>query len=462
MELPERKVFTVSELTESIRDLLESNLSSIWVQGEISNLKIAPSGHSYFTLKDNGAQIRCVLFKIQSRFLKFKLSDGLSVIGWGRLSVYSIRGEYQLVFDTLEPAGLGGLMLAFEQLKAKLNAEGLFDKAGKKVIPRHPKTIGLVTSSRGAAVQDMIRIIRRRSPNVDIIVSSATVQGDRAPREIEAAIKRLCSVGNIDVIIVGRGGGSIEDLWAFNDEQVVRAVAGCPLPIVSAVGHETDFTLTDFAADLRASTPSAAAELVVPDKLDLENGLFQVAAHLKTCMFHVVDKRRRILEEIGKRLQDPRRLMRERSMRLDELQMRMVTSMKGHLTRSVTQLHDTAARLRPQHLMSKVSSASRDLQNQTSRMERLGTRLILEKRTSLENLAARLDTLSPLAILGRGYSITYHEKKIVSDTKDVDKSDHVIVVLNKGELFCKILDKLELERDGSGVKFKTPEQGSLL
>ena len=305
MELPERKIYTVSELTEQIRDLLEREFPSVWIQGEVSNLRSAPSGHVYFTLKDESAQIRCVMFKLQRRFLKFRLEDGLHVIAWGRISVYSLRGEYQLILDTMEPVGLGSLMLAFEQLKKRLTAEGLFDERNKKPLPPFPKRIGLVTSSRGAAVRDMIRISRRRFPGTHILVSPASVQGDRAPDEIVAAIDRLCNAGDVDVIIVGRGGGSIEDLWAFNDEKVVRADAGCRLPIVSAVGHETDVTLTDFAADLRASTPSAAAEMVVPDKQDLQEGVIHLAARMKSCMRNFLERRVGILNELLRRALRP-------------------------------------------------------------------------------------------------------------------------------------------------------------
>jgi len=265
MDLPNRKVYTVSEFTGKIREILEREYPSVWIQGEISNFHSAPSGHLYFILKDDAAQIRCVMFRLQSRFLKFRPEDGLHIIAWGRVSVYALRGEYQLILDTMEPLGFGSLMLAFEQLKNKLAQEGLFDESRKKPLPSFPKTVGLVTSSRGAAVKDMIRILRNRAPWVNILVSPASVQGDKAPDEITAAIQRLCAAGDVDVIIVGRGGGPIEDLWAFNDERVVRAVASCRLPIVSAVGHETDFTLTDFAADLRAPTPSADAQMLVTD-----------------------------------------------------------------------------------------------------------------------------------------------------------------------------------------------------
>ena len=291
MEFNERKILSVTELTEEIRKILEGTFPSVWVQGEISNFKRAPSGHAYFTLKDENSQLRSVMFKNQNRSLKFKLEDGLKILAWGRVNVYSPRGEYQLIVETMEPAGLGGLMLALEQLKAKLAAEGLFDVSRKRPLPRRPHNVGVVTSATGAAVRDIIRIIKRRSPGINILVSPTSVQGDKAPDEIVAALGRLTISGVPEVIIIGRGGGSIEDLWAFNDERVVRAIASCPVPIVSAVGHETDFTLSDLASDLRASTPSAAAELIAPDDEETWETISHMVARLKNVMLnHLTSK----------------------------------------------------------------------------------------------------------------------------------------------------------------------------
>ncbi|MEJ2717664.1 MAG: exodeoxyribonuclease VII large subunit, partial [Deltaproteobacteria bacterium] len=350
MELPERKIFTVTELTEQIKHLLEYEYPSVWVQGEISNFRSAPSGHYYFTLKDEHAQVRCVMFKPQNRFLKFRPESGLEVIAWGRLSVYSPRGEYQLILDTMEPRGIGSLMLAFEQLRDKLAAEGLFDEARKKKLPPFPKTVGLVTSRKGAAVRDMIRIATRRSPGIHILVSSTSVQGDRAPDEIVEALGRVTRADDVDVIIIGRGGGAIEDLWAFNDEKVVRAVAACPMPIVSAVGHETDFTLTDFAADVRASTPSSAAEIVVTDRRELQEGVLHLVARLRASVTSILDRYTRITGETVKRLYDPRRRIEERRQRLDELTTRLGLGIRRRLTVLRRETGATADRLRPEFL----------------------------------------------------------------------------------------------------------------
>lgn len=445
MELPERKVYTVSELTERIRDLLEQKFPSVWITGEISNFRPAPSGHVYFTLKDDVSQIRCVMFKIQTRFLKFRLENGLHVIAWGRLSVYGLRGEYQLILDTMEPAGLGSLMLAFEQLKSRLAAEGLFDASRKKPIPPFSKTIGLVTSSRGAAVRDMIRIIRRRLPATNILVSPATVQGDRAPDEITAAVRRLCEAGGVDVIIVGRGGGAIEDLWAFNDERVVRTVADCPLPIVSAVGHETDVTLTDFAADLRASTPSAAAEMLVPDRRELQAAVGHLGTRLRIAVSGMLERNFQAVEALLHRLSDPRRQIQEKRMRLDELTLRLARTMDRKLEECRKDVQSAALRFKPKQLSRLVAMQKEELTGVCERLCRAIRSMVKDDRTAVEHLCSRLHNLSPLAVLSRGYSIALRADTgaVVTDTGTVEIGDVLTVRLHKGELFCRVSDKTD-------------------
>jgi exodeoxyribonuclease VII large subunit len=441
MELPERKIFTVSELTSEIRELLENEFPSVWVKGEVSNLHSAPSGHVYFTLKDDSAQIRCVMFKMQTRFLKFRLDDGLDVIAWGRLSVYNIRGEYQLILDTMEPMGLGSLMLAFEQLRSRLAAEGLFDEDRKKDLPPLPRTIGLVTSPRGAAVKDMIRIINRRFSGIHILLSPTSVQGDRAPDEIVSALDRLCRSGEVDVVIVGRGGGSVEDLWAFNDERVVRAVAQCPIPIVSAVGHETDVTLTDFAADLRASTPSAAAELVVPDRRDLADRVHHLTTRLRNSTIFTLGKFTESVNETLKRLYDPRRQIQERGLRVDDLAMRLATAMERQMVSARKDVVSLTERLRPEHLLRSIDRARDECDALHSQMARSLHDVLREDRAAVESLAVRLDSLSPLAVLERGYSITTRQDtgRVVSDSSAVQSGDNVLVRLHRGELSCRIV-----------------------
>ncbi|MBI5249025.1 MAG: exodeoxyribonuclease VII large subunit [Desulfomonile tiedjei] len=443
MELPGRKIYTVSEFTEQIRELLEQRYPSVWIQGELSNLRPAPSGHMYFTLKDNAAQIRCVMFKMQNRFLKFRLQDGLQIIAWGRLSVYGPRGEYQLILDTMEPAGLGGLMLAFEQLKAKLAAEGLFDPGKRRPIPPLPKTVGLVTSSRGAVVRDMIRVLRRRFPSTNILVSPATVQGDRAPEQIIAALDRLCNAGGVDVIIVGRGGGSIEDLWAFNDERVVRSVAHCPIPIISAVGHETDVTLTDFAADLRASTPSVAAELVVPDRRDLQEAIIFLAVRLKNSMMNVLDKKSAAVGELLKRLYDPRRQIQEKRIRLDDLSARMIRAMQRKLEDRRRETEAFSVRLRPARLLRQIQTGKEECAALVNRFFRTIGNSLKDRRIAVINLAARLDSLSPIAVLARGYSIATRAetRSVVTDSRAVQIGEDLMIKLLVGDLRCRVLDK---------------------
>ena len=277
---PQRQVYSVSELTQRLKGLLETQFPDVWVAGEISNLRPATSGHLYFTLKDSNAQLRAVCFRSQARYLKFKPRDGVSVIARGRLSVYEARGEYQLLVELLEPAGLGALQLAFEQLKAKLAAEGLFDTARKKPLPVLPRTVGIVTSPSGAVIRDILRVLRRRYRNMNALLYPVRVQGEGAAQEIVQAIEHLNRRGGVDVMILARGGGSLEDLWAFNEEDVARAIAASRIPIISGVGHESDFTIADFVADLRAPTPSAAAELVVHRKQDFQ-------AELELSLIHI-------------------------------------------------------------------------------------------------------------------------------------------------------------------------------
>jgi exodeoxyribonuclease VII large subunit len=302
MELPFRYILTVSELTQEIKEILETRFPDIWVEGEISNLRIPPSGHIYLTLKDDFSQIRAVFFKMKARTLRFVLEDGLHVICHGRVSLYEKRGEYQLILEEVEPKGIGALQLAFLQLKDRLEKEGLFDLARKKPIPMVPQTIGIVTSPTGAVISDMLHIIHRRFENVHILLNPVRVQGEGASLEIAKAIEDLNKWMNVDVIIVGRGGGSLEDLWPFNEEIVARAIYHSKIPIISAVGHETDYTISDFVADLRAPTPSAAAELVVRDKREIKNTLHYLEERLENQILQTLQENRTNLSHLKKML----------------------------------------------------------------------------------------------------------------------------------------------------------------
>jgi len=449
LEYTERKILTVTELTEEIRKILEGGFSSVWVQGEISNYKRAPSGHSYFTLKDDKSQVKSVMFKGQSRFLKFKLEDGLKVLGWGRVSVYSPRGEYQLVVETLEPVGLGSLMLALEQLKAKLSAEGLFEVSRKKSLPRKPQTVGVVTSATGAAVRDIIRIIQRRSPGVNVVVSPTSVQGEKAPGEIIAALNRLVVSNLPDVIIIGRGGGSIEDLWAFNDETVVRSIAMCPMPIISAVGHETDFTLSDFAADVRASTPSAAAELVVPDDRETWDTVSHLFARLKNSMFNCLSRNVQTLDEITRTFLQPLRRIQDERLRLRDLSDRIKKNALRIVALARKDLEAMLVRLRPDILTRTHDVASDDLMQLNGRLSR-SIRLSLEDfRQRLSGLVAQLETLSPLKVMLRGYSITFkvEDGSLVNEAQAVSQGEEIRTLVSYGEIISVVTNTGKSNKD---------------
>ncbi len=317
---------TVSELTRRIREKLESGFSDVWITGEISGLRIPSSGHLYFTLKDKNAQIKAVFFRSGNRFLKFVPKDGLEVILRGRLTVYDPRGEYQVVAEYMEPQGIGALQLAFIQLKERLEKEGLFDQSGKRPLPSHPRRVGVVTSTSGAAIRDILNVLGRRAPGVGILIAPATVQGDSAPAEIVSAIAELNKIDDLDVIIAGRGGGSIEDLAAFNTEIVARAIASSRIPVISAVGHETDFTIADFAADFRAPTPSAAAEIVAKNEEDLRDALRGLRERL---VYAVVQEHRRLRAKLSseeRALINPMRRLQDHALRLDELSGRLVSA----------------------------------------------------------------------------------------------------------------------------------------
>ncbi len=321
-------LLTVSALTRQIRSTLEQNFPSLWVEGEISNLRSPSSGHRYFTLKDQSSQIRAVLFRSQVERLKFVLQDGLEVFVLGRVSVYEPRGDYQLLLEALEPKGIGALQLAFLQLKAKLEAEGLFEPARKKSLPQYPQRIGLVTSPVGAAIHDLLTIMRRRWPFAQVLIAPVAVQGDEAVGQIVGAIQALNELGELDVLIIGRGGGSLEDLWAFNEESVVRAIASSRIPVVSAVGHETDVTLTDLAADCRAPTPSAAAELVVPDCFTVRHHLGHYQVRLERSMRSMIAARTvRVQVQTG-RLPDPRLMLGQFVQQVDDLERQLYVRMK--------------------------------------------------------------------------------------------------------------------------------------
>lgn len=396
------KIWTVSELVGRIGQVVQEHgeLQNCWISGELSNFKHhRASGHWYFTLKDESASLKGVMFKSRSERVRFNPSDGLKVLIRGNIRMYERDGTIQLYGEEMEPSGLGQLYLAFEQLKRQLADEGLFDPLRKKSIPRLPRRIGIVTSPTGAAIRDIVNIIHRRNPRVSWILAPAAVQGEAAPREVAQAISRLNRYGKVDVIIVGRGGGSLEELWAFNTDVVARAISASVIPVISAVGHETDVTISDYVADLRAPTPSAAAELAVPILLDLQQQVNQLGVRLQSAMSDLLDWKRQYLHGLANRgpLKDPFWRIDQSRQRLDSLQTRLQEGM---------------------------------------------TRFVIDKNGILNLLAAKLDLLSPLTILGRGYSLTYLEDgTLLRSAHNTEVGEQVRVHLGEGSLRCQVLEK---------------------
>ena len=418
-----RAVLTVSELTRRLQEVLEDRFPAVWVEGEISNFRLYGSGHAYFTLKDADAQVRAVLFRNRGRRIKFEPADGLHVMAFGSIEVYPQRGEYQMVIELLEPKGLGALQLAFEQLKTRLQAEGLFDQARKRELPRFPRKIGLVTSPSGAAIRDMLRVIGRRFGELHIVIAPCRVQGEGAAEEIAQGLRDLNALGGVDVIIVGRGGGSVEDLWAFNEEIVARAIAGSKVPVVSAIGHEVDFTIADFVADLRAPTPSAAAELVVREKQAVVDSLGQLRARLERFAA---------------------RPLRDLERRVDELTARLRREIRSELGRANHRVVLVTRALRASDPVARVANDRHRLENLQSRLITSLTRRCDHARYGLRTAVGRLDSLSPLAVLGRGYSLTRTPTgEVVHSPAQVQVGDGIRVLLHRGSLDARVTDTRE-------------------
>jgi exodeoxyribonuclease VII large subunit len=436
-----RRVVTVSELTRAIKDTLEGRFAGMWVEGEISNLRVHTSGHVYFTLKDEEAQVRAVLFRGRARRLRFEPADGLHVLAFANLDVYAVRGEYQLVCEVLEPKGVGALQLAFEQLKARLAAEGLFDPARKRPLPVLPRRVGLVTSPTGAAVRDFLRVVTRRFAGLGVLVCPVRVQGDTAAGEIAAAIETLNRLGDLDVIVVARGGGSLEDLWAFNEETVARAIAVSKIPVISAVGHETDVTIADFVADLRAPTPSAAAELVIREKAELVRHLDTLGTRLGRAMRQRTARLGERLADIRRRrvLTDPARPLRDWTRRLDDLGGRLGRALTHHDARLRERLARAARALRPAVLAAPVRAHRRLAAQLGHRLRRSALTETARRRRAMEAIAARLDGLSPLACLARGYAIAaLPSGEVLTRADRVGPGDRVTVRLHEGRLGCLV------------------------
>jgi exodeoxyribonuclease VII large subunit len=438
---PERKIWSVAELTARISGVLSTQFSNLWVEGEVSNYRPAQSGHLYFTLKDAKAQVKCVCFRTQAMRLKFKPEDGLKVIVRGSISVYEPRGEYQIYVETIEPSGVGALQLAFEQLKKRLATEGLFDLARKKPLPMLPRRIGVVTSPRGAAVRDIIRILRRRFPNVHLIVYPVRVQGEGAAEEIAAALKYFSRRQSVDVILLARGGGSIEDLWSFNEESVARAIFTSTIPIVSGVGHETDFTIADFVADVRASTPSAAAEIVVKSRQEFQRHLSELEHKISRRIEYGLLKRRQHLKDLTthigfRRLED---MVRRHRQQTDELTSRLGTALQGRLDRLRHRYTIASTRIASFDLRGRIQTLGFRLMQRSSELGRRMERLMVSKIQRLETLRVQLDERSPLRVLQRGYAIcTDAAGNVVSAADQVSVGADVTVQLARGRLGAEV------------------------
>ena len=460
---PQRKIYPVAELVAAVRTQVERGFTDVYVEGEISNYRPAGSGHLYFTLKDGSAQLRIVMWRTQARLLRFKPDNGLQVIARGRVTVYDERGDLQFQAEHLEPKGAGALQIAFEQLKIKLAAEGLFDPGRKRPIPALPGRIGMVTSPQGAAIQDMLNILRRRHESVNVLIYPAQVQGETAASEVSAGVRYFNRHGNVDVIVVARGGGSFEDLFAFNDEALARVIAASELPVISAVGHETDFTICDFVADLRAPTPSAAAELVIRSKQELAEKLLALRKRTAQAINYKLLRAHNALSRMAQhsvfaRMQDS---IARRQQHVDDLVFRMaqaqsrtVKNLSRRLDICEQQLRHHDPRMRLAAMRRQLDSYSGDLGSQTHRflagrrtdldrltvaLSRAGETVLLRRRSRWERLHSNLHALSPKSILARGYALVFDANgRLVKQASQLQAGDRVRAQLAQGEFTAEV------------------------
>ena len=440
----QRRVWSVRDLMGAVRTSLEREYTDVWVDGEISNFRPAESGHLYFTLKDGDAQLRLVMFRSQARLLRFKPENGMQVIARGRITVYEARGEMQLSAEYLEPKGAGALQVAFEQLKAKLAAEGLFDQARKKPLPALPRRIGVITSPRGAALQDILNILRRRHASVPILIYPAQVQGAEAPAEVAAGLKHFNRTRDVDVIIVARGGGSVEDLAAFNHEGLARAVAASEIPVISAIGHETDFTIADFVADLRAPTPSAAAELVIASRHQLVEQVAGLHQRLARAARYRLLVGRQTLTELAQHGAFARiaAMLSQRQQRVDDMTFQLVSRYRALLDGCRRRVDVAATRIRHYDVRLVLAGLKRELEANTRTLGEIGRRLLLERRGALDRLAGKLDELSPLKVLDRGYALVFDAAgNLVKDAAQLTAGDEIRARLARGEIAAVIKKK---------------------
>ncbi|HSM86269.1 MAG TPA: exodeoxyribonuclease VII large subunit [Candidatus Limnocylindrales bacterium] len=440
-QAPARRIWRVADLVSSVRTTVERGYTDVWVEGEVSNFRPAESGHLYFTLKDGDAQLRVVMFRSQARLLRFRPDNGMQIIARGRITIYDARGELQLSAEFLEPLGAGALQLAFEQLKNRLAAEGLFDPARKKPIPQLPRRIGIVTSPRGAALQDMLNILARRHESVGIMIYPAQVQGDAAPGEVSAGVKYFNRAKNVDVVVIARGGGSVEDLAAFNDEGLARTIAGSGLPVVSAVGHETDFTICDFVADLRAPTPSAAAELVIESKHRIAEHLAHLHQRLDRAARYQLMVGRNRLTELARHgafagMQD---FLGRRAQRLDDLIFRLASAFSEGLRDYGRRLEIASARVRHFDFRRSLEVTRGRLHLGSNALLRTMQARVAADRARVEQLSAKLDALSPVKILDRGYALVFDASgELVKDASRLKPGEAVSARVSRGSFTAEV------------------------
>ena len=433
---PEQKVYTVGEINKAIKSLLEGEFQYLWLQGEISNFKAHTSGHYYFSLKDERAQISAVMFRGFNSKLKFSPDSGMEVLVRGKVTVYEPRGNYQVFVEHMEPVGAGALQKAYEQLKAKLDQEGLFSQEHKKQLPSQPTKVAVVTSPTGAAIRDILNVLSRRSPRIEVTVIPARVQGDLATNEVAKAIELANQVGDYDVMIVGRGGGSIEDLWCFNEERVARAIFASEIPVISAVGHEIDFTIADFVADLRAPTPSAAAELVAESEEQLQQKLNFYKKALVSCMQQSLRQKKMTINNLAKSLVDPRTYLRDSIQRCDELLARLTISVRQKLQKKRLEVKAWEGRIpSPKGL---VARHLMKLEHIDQTMGRILNERLRNGRNRMQYLVGMLDSLSPLLVVKRGYAIVRKGNELVQSINEIKKNDEINIQVKDGTMTAKV------------------------
>jgi exodeoxyribonuclease VII large subunit len=443
---PERRVWTVRALVAAVRTHVEREYTDAWVEGEISNFRAPDSGHLYFTLKDGNAQIRVVMFSSKARLLRFRPADGMLVVVRGRVTIYEDRGELQIAAEYIEPKGAGGLQIAFEQLKAKLEAEGLFAAERKKPIPTLPARIGLVTSPQAAALRDILKILQRRHRSVNVVIYPAQVQGDAAAFEVATGVRYFNQSRSVEVIIVGRGGGSAEDLAAFNDEGLARTVAASAIPVISAIGHETDFTIVDFVADLRAPTPSAAAELVIRSRMEIEGQAETARDRLVRAIERRLLEARHALTERAQhgafaRMMD---LIRQRQQRVDDLTYRLERGERSNLEKLRRRWEGVAAAVRHYDARRVLAGMRRELEAESAALMAGMRNLLLQHKVRTERMITALEALSPLAILERGYALVFDAAgQLVKDASQVRDGDEISAKVARGEIRAVVKEKKE-------------------